>query len=108
MVEASTTVGTPTAIVGMPRVCRLIAMRLLPTPEPGLIPESATWIVVCSRSRRRAARASITITRAGLIRWTRAEIISPVSIPVVPRTPGERAQTARNPSPNMFWPVATA
>ena len=38
IVERSTTVGTPIAITGMPKVDWLISFLLFPTPEPGFMP----------------------------------------------------------------------
>ena len=42
MVSASTTVGTPKAITGMPKVPRFNALRALQAPAPGTIPVSET------------------------------------------------------------------
>ena len=42
MVTASTTVGTPIAKTGKPKVFLLNSFLLFPTPDPGLIPVSVT------------------------------------------------------------------
>ena len=80
-VAASTTVGTPTAMTGTPRVSALRAARALPTPEPGVMPVSASWMVRQTRRRLREARASTATTQAGLICSATARTTSPLSMP---------------------------
>ena len=97
-VAASTTVGTPMAMTGTPRVSRFSAARALPTPDPGTMPVSAIWMVRQTRSRLREARASTARTQAGL------ESLPPRPVPArrspclwcpAPRPPGPlRAESA--------------
>ena len=62
IVVASTTVGTPIAITGIPKVWSDNSFLLLPTPEPGLIPVSVNWIVLLILFIELVANASTTIT----------------------------------------------
>ena len=98
MVEAYTTIGTPTATTGTPSVSRESASRRLPMPEPGLMPPSLSCTVRLMRPVLRAASASTQMTAAGRAHDTRPRTISPVSMPVVPSTPGAMADTARSPA----------
>ena len=93
MVEAYTTIGTPTAMTGAPIVSRVSARWWLPTPEPGVIPVSVTWMVEPMRRELRAASASTAITASGRTCSTMPCSTSAVSTPVTPSTPGEAAQT---------------
>ena len=93
IVVASTTVGIPTAITLTPKFSSFICFLLFPTPAPGDIPVSPIWIVVFTLSTFLAAKASIHITKSGLIFSTTPLIISTVSIPVTPSTPGATEQT---------------
>ena len=86
------------ASTGTPSVCSLNAARLLPTPEPGTIPESASCTVVQTRSGSRAASASTTSTICGRTLSAAPRTSSTLSTPVVPSTPGCTALTSRNPS----------
>ena len=88
IVTASTTVGTPIAITFTPRLSSFICFLLFPTPAPGDMPVSPICIVVLTLSTRLAASASIHITTSGLTLSTVPLIISTVSTPVIPRTPG--------------------
>ena len=100
MVAASTTVGTPIAITGIPNVSTVNSFLWFPTPAPGTIPVSAIWTVLLILSILLEAKASITIINFG---WTLSTIpfkISTVSIPVVPKTPGETALTGLVPCSN--------
>ena len=94
-VDASTTVGTPTASTGTPREARSRAHRWLPTPEPGAIPVSDSCTVRHSRFKDREARASTATTQAGFSLRHTAWTSSPLSIPVVPSTPADREATGR-------------
>ena len=58
------------------------------TPLPGVIPVFDICIDVLILFILFEAKLSITITKSGLIFWITPFIISYVSIPVVPRTPG--------------------
>ena len=93
MVAASTTIGTPIAITGIPKVFWLISFRAFPTPAPGTIPVSASWTVLLILSILFDDKLSITIISFGFIFSTIPLIISIVSIPVVPKTPGAIAVT---------------
>ena len=93
IVPKSTTIGTPIAITGMPKVFSLNSFLAFPTPAPGIIPVSAICIVLLILSILFEAKLSITITSLGCILSTIPFIISEVSIPVVPKTPGEIAVT---------------
>ena len=57
------------------------------------MPVSVICIVVLTRSARLDAKASITIRSFGLIFSDTLLIISEVSIPVIPKTPGDIAHT---------------
>ena len=57
----STTVGTPIAITGTPKVSKLSLFLEFPTPDPGEIPVSDSCMVLHSLDGFLAARASITI-----------------------------------------------
>ena len=94
-VPASTTVGTPTAMTGTPKVSRLRAARWLPTPEPGTMPVLANCTVVHTRSMDREARASTAMMQPGRIFSATAFTSSPLSTPVVPSTPAAKAATGR-------------
>ena len=98
---ASTTVGTPMAIVGIPKISLDISFLLFPTPLPGLIPASVIWIVLLTLSTDEAAKASMVITKPGFISLTTLFNKSLVSIPVSPITPGARVHTLLNPSSNV-------
>ena len=91
MVAASTTVGTPMAMTGIPMVSSVRPFRWFPTPEPGWIPVSVSWIVEFSLYVERAARASITIMTSGSVCFTTPRMISAVSIPFFAITPGASA-----------------
>ena len=78
----------PIAITGIPRLSSVISSLLLPTPPPGTIPVSESCIVLLILSILLEANASITINNFGFILSTTPFIISTVSIPVVPNTPG--------------------
>ncbi len=67
------------------------AVRWFPTPEPGWIPVSVSWIVEFSLFVERAARASITIMTSGSVCFTTPRMISAVSIPFFAITPGASA-----------------
>ena len=70
-----------------------ISFLLLPTPAPGTIPVSEICIVLLILSMLLDAKASITISILGFISFTIPSKISNVSIPVVPKTPGDIALT---------------
>ena len=55
------------------------------------MPVSESCTVRHTRSSERAARASTAMTQAGLVCLTTARISSPLSSPVVPRTPAATA-----------------
>lgn len=84
IVAASTTIGTPIAITGIPNVFSLISFLALFTPAPGTIPVSAICTVLLILSMLFDDKLSITIMSFGLIFSTIPFIISTVSIPVVP------------------------
>ena len=88
MVNASITVGTPSASTGTPILSLLIPTLWFPTPEPGLIPLSDNCIVVFSLDIFLAARASMAITADGFTCFAMPLIISAVSSPVSAMTPG--------------------
>ena len=88
MLLMSHTVGTPIAITGIPRVFLFKATLLLLTPLPGWIPVSVIWIVLLSLEIELLFKESTTTTKSGLILSTTHAIISLVSIPVSPVTPG--------------------
>ena len=92
-VAASTTVGTPMAITGTPSVSLFSGERLLPMPAPGFIPVSESCIVEFMRLMLLAARASMATTASGFTFSTIPFIISAVSMPVIPSTPGDTAAT---------------
>ena len=71
---------------------------MFPTPAPGTIPVSESWIVLLILSILLDANASITITSFGFTFSTIPFKISIVSIPVVPSTPGDIALTILVPS----------
>ena len=71
----------------------LISFLVLPTPAPGTIPVSAICILLLILSMLLDARASITISILGFILSTIPFNISMVSIPVIPSTPGDIADT---------------
>ena len=97
-VASSTTVGIPIATTGIPNEVWLISCLVFPTPAPGTIPVSDICIVLLILSILLDAKASITINNLGFILSTIPFNISTVSIPVVPRTPGEIALTGLVPS----------
>ena len=68
------------------------------TPAPGTIPVSESCIVLLILSILLDAKASITISILGLTLFTIPSNISNVSIPVVPRTPGDMALIGLVPS----------
>ena len=82
MAAAPTTVGTPMASTGIPRLSFVRLCRWFPTPEPGWIPVSVSWMVVPSLRTLLAARASMTISIWGRVWWMIPFKISAVSIPV--------------------------
>ncbi len=88
IVAASTTVGMPTAITGIPMLSRLSACLWFPTPEPGLIPVSVICIVRFRRLVPRAASASTAIMTSGPVSFVMPRTISIDSIPVCAITPG--------------------
>ena len=94
-VAESTTVGTPMAMTGTPNVSSLSIFRLLPTPAPGARPVSESCIAALMRLVFLAANASMAMTRSGCIFSTMPLTISPVSMPVMPITPGLTAATGR-------------
>ena len=93
IVARSTTIGTPTAITGTPNVFLLSSFLVLPTPAPGTIPVSEICIVLLILSMLFDAKLSITIINLGFTLSTTPFIISKVSIPVVPNTPGAIVHT---------------
>lgn len=95
IVFPSTTVGTPMAITGTPRDFSLISLLWFPTPEPGHIPEVLICTVLPNLSVLLEARASITITAQGFMLFATLAIISALSIPVLPKTPGTIPATLR-------------
>ena len=97
-VASSTTVGIPIAITGIPNEAWLISCLVLPTPAPGTIPVSDNCIVLLILSILLDANASITINNFGFTLSTIPFNISTVSIPVVPKTPGDIALTGLVPS----------
>ena len=94
---AAMTVGTPTATTGMPSVRALMALRWLPTPLPGISPVSPNCTVAHSRSRHRAASASMAMTAALPVACTAPRSSSSVSMPVAASTPGASAATGVKP-----------
>ena len=66
---------------------------MFPTPAPGTIPVSESCIVLLILSILLEAKASITINILGLVLSITPSKISKVSIPVVPKTPGDIALT---------------
>ena len=77
--------------------------RLFPTPAPGDIPLSEICTVRPSFDKLLEAKASITITQLGFKSFTILEISSTDSIPVCPRTPGDKTETGlKFSSPNAF------
>ena len=88
MAAAPTTVGTPMAITGTPKLSFVRLWRGFPTPEPGWIPVSVSWIVVPRRRTLLAARASMAIIRSGWVSCMIPFKISAVSMPVCAMTPG--------------------
>ena len=95
------TVGTPTAITRLPRLSELSVFLLLPTPEPGLIPVSVSWMVHPSLLLLLAARASIATTISTSISSHIPLTISTVSIPVCAMTPGHMALMTRSGFPGV-------
>ena len=93
IVAASTTVGTPTAKTFTPKLFSFICILWFPTPAPGEIPVSPIWIVLFTLSNLLEPNASTHITKSGFILSTNDFITSPVSIPVIPKTPGAIAHT---------------
>ena len=93
IVAKSTTVGIPIAITGIPNVFMLISFLALFTPAPGTIPVSAICMLLLILSSFLVARASITINIFGFMFCTIPFNISIVSIPVIPSTPGDIADT---------------
>lgn len=93
IVAASTTIGTPIAITGIPSVFWLISFLAFPTPAPGTIPVSESCTVLLILSILFDDKLSITIINFGFILSTIPFTISTVSIPVVPKTPGAIAVT---------------
>ena len=81
------------AITGIPSVFLLISFLLFSTPAPGTIPVSAIWILLLILSILLEAKASITIKSFGFTLSTTPFNISIVSIPVIPSTPGDIAET---------------
>lgn len=77
---------------------RLTLFLYFRTPAPGTIPVSDNCIVLLILSILLEANASITIKSFGLILFTIPSSISKVSIPVVPRTPGDIALIGLVPS----------
>ncbi len=71
----------------------LISFLVFPTPAPGTIPVSEICTVQLILSILLEHKLSITINNLGLIFSTTPLIISIVSIPVVPNTPGAIALT---------------
>ena len=71
---------------------------MLPTPLPGWIPLSVIWIHLLTLPIFEAARASTIITKSGLISLHNKEIISKVSIPLFPITPGLKLEVHLTPS----------
>ena len=63
-----------------------------------MMPVSESWMVVQTRPTRREARASMAMTRAGLISSARPRTASADSTPVVPSTPVRNTATGRNPA----------
>jgi len=98
IVTASTTVGTPIAITGIPTTSLLISFLLFETPLPGWIPVSVNWIVLFTLSNDWLAKASITKTKSGFRVSIKLNTTLLVSIPVCPITPGAIAKTLLNPS----------
>ena len=92
--EASTTVGTPMEITGIPIFSRVSAMRELFTPEPGCIPLSDSCIMQARCESFLEASASMAIRQSGLMSSIILLIISPLSIPVCDSTPGASAATS--------------
>ena len=90
--------GIPIAITFTPKVFSVSSFLAFSTPAPGTIPVSAICIVLLILSMLLEARLSITITNFGLTLSTIPFIISDVSIPVVPITPGDIAATLLKPS----------
>ena len=64
--NASTTVGTPIAITGIPNVSLLSSLRLFPTPDPGWIPVSEICIVLFTRSIERQLMRQSQLQSLGL------------------------------------------
>lgn len=94
----STTVGIPRAITGTFNVFSLISALVFSTPAPGTIPVSDSCIVLLILSILLDASASITIIIFGFTFSTIPFNISNVSMPVVPKTPGDIALISLVPS----------
>ena len=90
-----TTVGTPIAITGILIVLKDISPWLLPIPRPGSNPVLVIWIVFWIRLIFKAAKASIAITKSGLILLIVPKIISKEEMPVLPKTLGSKIATLR-------------
>ena len=106
MVLISTTVGTPIAITGIPNVCWFTSFRLFCTPAPGAMPVLLICTVVPNLSILLEARASITTTAAGFVLSVKDKMISAVSIPVCPNTPGAMAAALRKPSNPILFAIS--
>ena len=88
------TVGMPTAMTGTPIVCAEISLRLLFRPLPGVMPVSDNCTVAARRAILRDMSASMAMTAVGWILPTTPLMISALSTPVWPSTPGEMAATS--------------